>query len=137
MLFSWLLISFKLSLAGGSGGAIGGNKRRSHADAIPDSEKPFSCDRECLQRLVYILFLICPLSIILHFLKILSRVSSSHLFRCLTLWNGRNKYFSIIILLCNLLRMDRREMNLEKCHAFWQCLFDQDSLFILWQGVNG
>jgi len=30
---------------GGTGGSIGGNKRRSHADAIPDSEKPFACDR--------------------------------------------------------------------------------------------
>ena len=32
-----------------SGGGMGGSsasKRRTHADAIPDSEKPFSCDRK-------------------------------------------------------------------------------------------
>ena len=37
---------------GGVGGSPGGmgpggnNKRRTHADNIPDSEKPFSCERE-------------------------------------------------------------------------------------------
>ena len=37
----------------GPGG--GNNKRRTHADNIPDSEKPFSCERE------YFFFLLCIL----------------------------------------------------------------------------
>ena len=31
---------------GGGMGPGGNNKRRTHADNIPDSEKPFSCERE-------------------------------------------------------------------------------------------
>ena len=41
-----------------SGGGMGGNsssKRRTHADAIPDSEKPFSCDRK-LKTLIIITY---------------------------------------------------------------------------------
>ena len=46
-------LNFSLG-AGGFGGSPGGgmgpgggnNKRRTHADNIPDSEKPFSCERE-------------------------------------------------------------------------------------------
>ena len=35
---------------GGGGPGNSSNKRRTHADNIPDSEKPFSCERKFLLR---------------------------------------------------------------------------------------
>ena len=67
------------SMGGGriSGGPMGGSsssKRRTHADNIPDSEKPFSCDRK-------------PYKLIIFFFK---NKSKTHILTLLSVYHNSN-----------------------------------------------